>query len=220
MPHFLKHRWNFCKILSLLLLSLILVKQASAEETASNFADKVQSTYEATQSLRLEFQQKTYVELLEREVSKKGSAQFKKPGKFAIRYEGNRARQYLSNGKTLWVFEQGDSQVQETKLDDDSIPAEALSFLGGLGKLKRDFAVEEISETKQARLKLDKNKLRWLELTPLKKRSSIQSLVMGFDPKNYWAREVYLFTESGNLSHYEFLEVKAGEEMPDKQFEK
>lgn len=188
-----------------------------AQESVA-LADRVQKTYEGASDLSIAFTQKTYVAVLEKEVSKKGQALFKKPGKLAIRYEGERGRNYLGDGKTLWVFESGDPQVEKIPLNEESIPAEALSFLGGLGQLKRDFAVEDVDPKKWATLKREKGDLKWLELTPLQKRSSLQWLVMGFDPQTSYAREVFLFTDSGNLSHYVFDKVELNQGLGDELF--
>ncbi|MFO1462927.1 MAG: outer membrane lipoprotein carrier protein LolA [bacterium] len=187
-------------------------------QSVSDLADRVQQTYEQAQDLGIDFTQKTYVALLEREVAKRGRATFKKPGKLAIRYEGERGRNYLSDGKTLWVFETGDAKPETYPLDEENVPAEALSFLGGLGRLKRDFAVEEVDPKKWAQLKAERGQLQWMELTPLKKRSSLQWLVMGFDPKTAYAREVFLFTDSGNLSHYVFDKVELNLGLGDELF--
>lgn len=178
-----------------------------AEETA-RLAQEIQHQYEQIQDLEMKFSQDTYVEVLEREVQKQGEVQLKKPGKFAIKYSGIRGREYLSNGKKLWIYQKGDRQVRVYPLDDERVPAEALSFLSGLGHLTRDFAAEAVSKQKWAQFKRDRGRLDWLELTPLKKRSQIQWLVMGFDPENHLAKEVYIFTESGNLSHYRFSEIR------------
>jgi len=190
-----------------------------AQTTVSVLADRVQQTYEQATDLSIEFNQKTYVALLDREVAKKGKALFKKPGKMSIRYEGDRGRSYLSDGKTLWISEEGDPAAQAYALNEDNVPAEALSFLGGLGRLKRDFAVEEVDPKKWAQLKRDQEKLQWMELTPLKKSSSLQWLVMGFDPVSAYAREVFLFTDSGNLSHYTFDKVELNKGLGDELFE-
>ncbi|MCE9625782.1 MAG: outer membrane lipoprotein carrier protein LolA, partial [Deltaproteobacteria bacterium] len=139
--------------------------------------------------------------------------------KMAIRYEGPQGRNYLSNAKTLWIFETGDSQAQSYPLNDETMPAEALSFLGGLGQLKRDFAVEEVDPKKWTDLKREKQGLTWLELTPLQKRSSLQWLVMGFDPESAQAREVFLYTDSGNVSHYIFEKVEFNPGLSDDLFE-
>ncbi|HEX5035368.1 MAG TPA: outer-membrane lipoprotein carrier protein LolA, partial [bacterium] len=115
-------------------------------------------------------------------------------------YEGEGGRNYLSDGKTLWIFESGDSQVQKMDVGETDMPAEALSFLGGLGRLKRE-----------------RQDLGWMELTPLNKQSGLAWLVMGFDGGNI-AREVFLSTESGNLSHYTLENVALNQGLSDDLF--
>ena len=204
--------------LSLLILLLLpAALQAAAEEPVSALADRVQALYEGAQDLSMEFEQKTYVAVLEKEVSKKGSARFKKPGKMAIRYEGEGGRNYLSDGKSLWIFETGDSQIQSMAVDESNMPAEALTFLGGLGRLKRDFAVEAVDPKKWAALKREGKDLSWMELTPLAKKSGLAWLVMGFDASSL-AKEAFLSTDSGNLSHYVFKQVTLNPGLGDEIF--
>lgn len=179
---------------------------------------EIQKAYEAAQDLTMEFTQKTYVALLEREVEKKGVAQFKKPGKFKIAYDETGGKQYLSDGKNLYVHVAGEAETQKYKVNDEILPAEALSFLGGLGDLSRDFAVEEVDPKKWESLKKEKSGLAWLELTPLKKRSSIKWLVMGFDKQSYLAQELFMFNESGNLTHYVFDRVTPNTGLTDDAF--
>lgn len=187
-------------------------------QSSKEFADRIQKTYEAANDLSLTFTQSTYVAVLEKEVLKKGRGQFKKPGKSRIDYEGDNGRQYLSDGKTLWVYQRGDSQPQTLDLKEQDIPSEALNFLGGLGKLQKDFLVEEVDPLKWEKLKRETGPYRWLELTPLKKSSSIQSLIMGFDPSSNLAQEIYIFTDSGNLSHYSLQDVKMNLGLTDTVF--
>ncbi len=182
-------------------------------------AQQVQKSYEATQALRMDFVQETYVEVLEQKVNKRGQAQFKKPGKFWIRYEGSPARRYQSDGKKLWIYQEGESQVQTLKVDEGTVPSEALSFLGGFGQLTQDFAVEEVDSQKWKSLQAEKGSLQWMELTPLRKRSAIQWLVVGFDPQTHLAAEIYFLTDTGNLSHYRFSSVLANGEIGDEIFE-
>jgi len=206
-------------ILVLLFLVLSLgVRSLWAEDLAA-FTQKIQKTYDSTQDVAMDFTQKTYVAVLEKEVSKKGSARFKKPGKFSIRYEGAGGRQYLSNGKTLWIYEAGDSQVQQAPANEESLASEALIFLGGLGNLTRDFAVEEVDPKKVEKLKISLGDLRWVELTPLKKKSTLQWLIMGFDKDKAIAKEIYLLTESENISHYLMDRVQFNTGVADTEFE-
>lgn len=201
------------------LLGMVCMAAPLYAESPEALAGKVQSAYESTKDLSMDFVQDTYVEVLERKVEKKGKAQFQKPGKFAILYEGKKGREYRCDGKTLWVYRNGDKQVEVYAVNDERVPAEALSFLGGLGNLTRDFAVETVDEKKWEHLGAKKGDLNWLELTPLKKRSQIQWLVMGFDPKTHLAQEVYFLTDSNNLSHYRFKKVEPNRGIPADAFE-
>lgn len=207
---------RFIIILSLVLMAgPALALEALAPDT---LAQRVQEAYEKTKDLQMDFSQKTYVALLEEEVKKQGRAQFKKPGKFRIQYLGKRGKTYLSDGKTLWIYRPGDKQIRKFPVTDDTVPSEALSFLGGFGQLKRDFAVETVDPKKIKRLKIDLKKYQWLELTPLKKQSQIDWLVVGFDPKDFLVRVLYFYTDSGNLSQYHFSQIKPNEGLPDEFF--
>lgn len=201
-----------CVSMILLLVVLAGVPNLWAQSPAQ-IADQVQVAYEGTKDLKMDFVQETYVEVLERKVKKKGEAYFQKPGKFAIFYQGKRGREYRCDGKTLWVYRDGEKQVEVYAVTDERVPAEALSFLGGLGNLKRDFAVEPVEEKKWQHLKVKNKDLQWLELTPLKKRSQIQWLVMGFDPNTHLAQEVFFLTDSKNLSHYQFKNISANTQI-------
>ncbi len=215
-----KFRPNMKRFIKNLFITLLIIFPhfADALEIAG-LVEQIQKTYEKADDLSMSFVQKTYVALLEREVQKKGEAQFKKPGKFVIHYAGGRGRNYVSNGKKLWIYESGDQAVSVTDLSQEGIPPEALSFLGGLGNLKKDFAVEEVDPKKAGTLKKEKSSLEWLELTPKQKRSSIRWLVMGFNPKTYLVEEMFLYNDSENLSHYVFDKIMVNQGLSDKIFE-
>lgn len=210
--------FKFFYISLILLLGLQAGDSNVWAQAPAKIANEVQNAYEGTKDLRMDFVQETYVEVLERRVKKKGQAFFQKPGKFAILYEGKRGREYRCDGKTLWVYREGEKQVEVYAVTDERVPAEALSFLGGLGNLKRDFAVESVDEKKWQHLKVKNKDLQWLELTPLKKRSQIQWLVMGFDPDTHLAQEVFFLTDSKNLSHYQFKNISANTQLKSEIF--
>lgn len=205
--------------LSILTLGLVGLESKNASAlTSAELATQVQKTYEATHNLEMDFEQETYVALLEKKVLKQGKITLKKPGKFRILYEGKRGRHYYSDAKTLWIIQEGDHQVQTVPLNDDNVPAEALSFLTGLGNLKQEFATEEVDPKKWEAFNREKGRLAWLELTPLKKLSHIQWLIMGFDPETFLAQELYLLNEGGNLTHYRFKNIQKPAQLADELF--
>ena len=194
------------------------VRAALSPEQA---ADAIQKSYEQTRTLQMEFRQSTYVQLLEKEVHKAGSIYLKKPGKFAVLYDAaSGGRQYRSDGKKLWIGQAGDKQWQSYAIGDEEVPAEALSFLSGLGQLKRDFAVEAVDPKKWEQFQRAKDAQIWLELTPRKKLSQIDWLVMAFDPKSYLAQELYLMTDNGNMTHYRFEKLLRNIELGEEKFKK
>ncbi|MBI4374477.1 MAG: outer membrane lipoprotein carrier protein LolA, partial [Deltaproteobacteria bacterium] len=76
-----------------------------------DLSQKVQEAYRNTPALEARFVQRTYVEILEKEVIEKGTLLLAKPGRFKISYEGKRERAYISDGKRLWIIHPGEKEV-------------------------------------------------------------------------------------------------------------
>lgn len=178
---------------------------------------QVQSTYDKAADVSSEFTQKVKIKSLEREVEKTGKALFKKPGKLRVEYDGEEGRLYVSDGKKMWVYEKGDNQVQVYKVSAQTIPEEALTFLGGLGNLRAQFRVSGLSDNEKKNITANPN-LDWLLLIPKNAQSQMEELLMGFDKQAHTVSEAYLKNESGNVSHYFFKNVQLNSGLPDTQF--
>ena len=196
-----------------ILLSPLLVNAASTEEVIK----QVQATYDQASDVSSEFVQKVKIASLEREVEKKGKALFKKPGKLRVEYEGEEGRLYVSDGKKMWLYEKGDTQVQVYNMNAQTFPDEALSFLGGLGNLRAQFRVSGLSDNEKKSITANPN-LDWLLLIPKNPQSQMEELLMGFDKQAHTVTESYLKNESGNVSHYFFTNVQLNSNLPDTQF--
>ena len=79
---------------------------------AAGLADRVQNAYKDTSSFSAKFTQTTKIEVLDRETTESGELVFAKPGRFSIRYDGKRERQYLSDGDTLWIYHPKEKEVE------------------------------------------------------------------------------------------------------------
>ncbi|MBL7685458.1 MAG: outer membrane lipoprotein carrier protein LolA [Deltaproteobacteria bacterium] len=179
---------------------------------------KVQATYEKAQDVSSQFVQKVKIASLEKEVEKIGKALFKKPGMFKVDYgDDSEGRVYLSNGKKLWVYDKGDTQVQVYPVSSKTIPEEALSFLGGLGNLRAQFKVNPLNEKELQATKAN-SQLDWLLLTPKNPESQLDELLLGFERKGYTVSEAYLKNETGNVSHYIFDQVKLNSDLKESDF--
>jgi outer membrane lipoprotein carrier protein len=196
---------------------LILLSLPLPASTTGEIVRQVQMTYEKANDVSSEFVQKVRVAALERDIEKTGKALFKKPGKLRVEYEGEEGRLYVSDGKKLWVYEKGDTQVNVYPVNPDTLPEEALAFLGGLGNLRTHFRPSALTKNERKTLKVSDD-LDWLLLIPKNPASQLDQLILGFDRSEHTVREAFLKNESGNLSHYFFKNVVLNSGLEDEQF--
>lgn len=185
--------------------------------TTEEVIQQVQATYDKAEDVSSEFIQKVNIKALEREVEKRGRAYFKKPGKLYVEYEGEEGRLYVSDGKKLWIYEKGDTQVNVYKVGPQTMPEEALAFLGGLGDLRKQFRVSGLNPTEKKNIKANPD-LDWLLLIPKNPESQLDELLLGFERTAHTVAEAYLKNESGNVGHYFFPRVRFNAGLPDSQF--
>ncbi len=164
------------KIILFVLFSFSIFSPLHAASLEENI-QQIQSTYDKAQDVSSEFTQKIEVKSIGRELEKEGKTFFKKPGKFKVEYNGEEGRVYVSNAKKLWVYDKGDTQVNVYEVTANTIPEEALSFLGGLGNLRAQFKVTALSKSEQANLKV-KDDLDWLLLIPKNEQSKLEELIL------------------------------------------
>lgn len=181
---------------------------APAEEVGG-----VESVYYALQDLTAKFTQTTEVALVGRTVTKKGMIRFKKGGKWRIDYEGKDGKNYISDGTTLWIFIPGDdASLQTFRVDDETVPKEALSFLSGFGKLRREFEVTESSLFPDAPAGSTA-----VHLVPRSGTRHYESLDALFGPDRLLMRLI-VKNASGNVSRYTFSDVKTNANLSDRIF--
>ncbi|MBI2499926.1 MAG: outer membrane lipoprotein carrier protein LolA [Deltaproteobacteria bacterium] len=181
----------------------------SAQGLANDLVARVEKAYQETAVLRAEFVQRTYVELLEKEVVEEGALLLAKPGRFAIHYHGKRERKYLSDGRRLWIVYPGEKEIETIANVREAVSQEALAFLSGLAEMNREFDVS---------VKKDTGVSKRLELRPRSERSPFKKIILVIDPESYLAREIYLYPRSGNQSHYLLKRLKTGDSVTDQSF--
>jgi len=197
----------------LLLLALIPWNIALAEAPSPKRIAAIESTNSAWNDIRADFEQKTYVELIDKTVTKHGTMRLKKGGRLYISYKGNDKRDYISDGTTLWIFVPGDSaSLQTYAVNNKSIPKEALSFMTGFGKLRKEFKVS----TSSAFPGHPGGSIA-LHLVPRSGRAHFKSLDALFGPGNLLS-EIIISNVSGNQSHYTFRNIKTNQNPPDDLF--
>lgn len=132
------------KILSWLILALgvtIVSAQSFATESrsADQIVDSLQKNYDATVDFIADFRQETEVKTLNRKLKASGKLYFKRPGKMLWRYEEPKGQVVLADGKNLYFYQPEQNQVIKSPLKNAFRSDIPLSFLLGLGNLKKDF---------------------------------------------------------------------------------
>ena len=132
------------KILARLIFALgVIIASAQSFATESRSADQIvdslQKNYDATVDFVADFRQETEVKTLNRKLKASGKLYFKRPGKMFWRYEEPKGQFVLADGKNLYFYQPEQNQVIKSPLKNAFRSDIPLSFLLGLGNLKKDF---------------------------------------------------------------------------------
>jgi outer membrane lipoprotein carrier protein len=114
---------------------------AADGRSADQIVDSLQKNYDATVDFVADFRQETEVKTLNRNLKAWGKLTFKRPGKMLWRYEEPKGQFVLADGKNLYFYQPEQNQVIKSPLSNAFRSDIPLSFLLGLGNLKKDFNV-------------------------------------------------------------------------------
>jgi outer membrane lipoprotein carrier protein len=112
---------------------------AADGRSADQIVDSLQKNYDATVDFVADFRQETEVKTLNRNLKAWGKLTFKRPGKMLWRYEEPKGQFVLADGKNLYFYQPEQNQVIKSPLSNAFRSDIPLSFLLGLGNLKKDF---------------------------------------------------------------------------------
>ncbi|PIR25439.1 MAG: hypothetical protein COX62_03170 [Deltaproteobacteria bacterium CG_4_10_14_0_2_um_filter_43_8] len=189
-----------------LLLSIFSLSPAYAENT---HVAQIETFFREAKTLQAQFIQTTKVNILDRNIQRSGSIYLKQGGKLRIQYKKPYQKIYLSNGKYLWVLEPGNKSALNYSLAEGTLPKEALSFLNGLGNLRKEFQI----------LKEEKNdETIFLSLKPKRKNAGYKQLDFLFE-KDHFVQTLTIHNDSGNTSVYQFSQWKKNGLLSDHFFE-
>ncbi len=139
-------------------VSTVNLQSSRAAETnsAEPIIDALQRTYDATVDFVADFRQETEVKTLGRSLKASGKLSFKRPGKMLWNYDTPKGQFVLADGKHLFFYQPEQNQVIKSPLKNAFRGDIPLSFLLGLGNLKKDFnATLKASDESQNVLRLE-----------------------------------------------------------------
>ncbi len=153
-----KRKTELGKLCGLLIIFALCLDQSFAAEgkNADAIVDNLQKNYEATVDFVADFRQETEVKTLNRNLKASGQVSFKRPGKMFWRYEEPKGQFVLADGKYLYFYQPEQNQIIKSPLKNAFRSDIPLSFLLGIGNLKKDFnAVLKATEESQYILRLE-----------------------------------------------------------------
>jgi outer membrane lipoprotein carrier protein len=188
------------------------VAQAPA---ASEILTGVQKFYAGISGVNAKFRQEVVNTTFGRSDISDGFVRIQKPGKMRWEYfnksqKGKKptiSKDFISNGKYLYVVERDNKQVIKKDLQKNLLPT-AITFLYGKGDLSADFT--PALDTTGA---YGEKGAHVLKLTPKTPSAQYKHLFLVVDPATFYVKESIIIDSAGNKNHFRFysLDFKAAE---------
>lgn len=201
------------KISAILLLFLVLAIDTHAEESLDTVLDGIQKKYERIDSFYALFAQESEVKALDKVQTAEGEVWFKKPGKMRWNYNTPNMDQIVSDGKTIWFYDQEEDQVIETPVNQVSNTESSTTLLSGLGNLKELFNAS--FSTSQD---ISPNGGYLIDLVP-KGEEEYNKVTISVNKRDMMVNTIYLYDAFGNLTVMKLSDIKTNGKVEDKLFE-
>jgi outer membrane lipoprotein carrier protein len=201
------------RLLGALVIALCLTAQdwitAAEPKSAEQVVDALQKNYDATIDFIADFQQETEVKTLNRSLKAWGKLSFKRPGKMLWRYEEPKGQIVLTDGSHLYFLQPEQNQVIKSPLKNAFRSDIPLSFLLGLGNLKKDF---------NAVLKATEKDEYILRLEPKGEAGGFSEILLGVNRSSADIVWVSIRDAANNLTSLRFSNMKKGVGLKDSLF--
>lgn len=174
--------------------------------------EKMQKNYDQAKDFRAHFSQKYTNVAFNRTKVSSGEVAFKKGGRMRWDYDKPDPQMFVSDGKTLWLYEPNDKQAFRQSLKESQLPG-ALAFLLGKGKLSDEFEISLAGEIAYG------NKVDYrLSLKPKQPQATYKSIYFIVDAKSFYVTESVLVNAQGDINDITFSDVKVNTKIPDTLF--
>jgi outer membrane lipoprotein carrier protein len=201
------------KLMACVALAAVLLggRAGAAENSATEaIVDSLQKNYDATADFTADFHQETEVKNLNRTLKASGKLSFKRPGKMLWLYEEPRGQFVLADGNHLYFYQPEQNQVIKSPLKNAFRGDIPLSFLLGLGNLKKDF---------NATLKASEANQNILRLEPKGEAGGYSEILLGVSKATSDIQWVSVRDAANNLTTLRFANMRKGVGLKDSLFQ-
>lgn len=200
---------SFLLVLALLLPRGSLLGAPAEGKGEDSVIDNVQKNYDAIIDFVADFRQEREVKALKRTIKARGKLYFKRPGKMLWSYDEPKGEWVLADGKNFYYYQPEQRQVLKSALKSAFRSDIPLSFLLGIGDLKKDFRVT---------LKGPEKENYVLDLAPKGGVEGADEILLGVDRQAFgilWAR---IRDAAGNVTTVHFSNIKKAVGLKDSLF--
>ena len=169
---------------------------------------KIQKTYDGIQDIHANFVQFTTSASIKTTQKAEGVVYFKKPGMMKWEYKSPSKDIIVSDGNTIWIYQQDIGQVMIGNALDNATSI-SNNFLAGMGNLKKDFDIELAEQDNAAYL---------LKLAPKTPQPNVQKLYIAADKKTFLVVKTILYDLMGNETKVIFENIKTKQSLSDSIF--
>lgn len=183
-------------------------------ERALEIAARVQAFYDSIQDFSARFEQVSESVLLSGaslggEEPSRGHVVFAKRGRMRWSYLEPEPSLVVSNGKTMWIYDEAANQVTRMPVAQEYLAGAALQFLLGEGEIVESFHIKALTCTSES---------AELQLLP-KRPASYEKLGLSADPGTGLVRETTIVDLFGNRTRIRFEAVQLDRGPPDSTFD-
>ncbi|MGQ0794348.1 MAG: outer membrane lipoprotein chaperone LolA [Deltaproteobacteria bacterium] len=176
---------------------------------------KIEANYGKISDFHAKFTQEATVKILDQVEVAEGEVWLKKPGKMRWNYYTPNKEQIVSDGATMWFYNDKDNQVIESSVGGIAQGgASTTSLLSGFQNIRRQFDTRFSTES------FPGEKGNYLiDLMPKKGDDDEESRVtIAVNKKNLFVETVYLFDAFGNMTKVKLSEIKTNKGAADSLF--
>ena len=186
---------------------------ALANEGLDAVVDKIQKKYEQITDFHAGFSQEAEVKALNKVQKAEGEVWFKKPGKMRWNYHSPAKDEIVSDGNTLWYYNQEEKQVIESPLSKVSDTETTSTLLSGLGNIKELFDVSFANPGSQGA-----PGSYLLDLKPKTEEEGYNKVTIAVDKNTMLVNTMYLYDPYGNLTTVNLTDISVDKGVPDSLF--
>lgn len=175
----------------------------------SKLLSQVEANYQLIENFQAEFVQQSYFIGADEWQESKGTLSYKKPGKMNWQYFAPDEQEFVSDGKIVYWYQPKEKQVTIRSLNKSFSSEIPLSFLLGVGKLTKDFIMQESCETEAGFV---------LKLNPNIKSEALNEFYILVDKNDYFPKGARIIDSGGNETKIQFFKIDTKIKLNDKEF--